>query len=198
MKRRLRALGILLATVELLSCGLRGPILSTFYQPSGPMGKAVGTTCHGHVGRSEVFKFRHDRVLVRVSLAQDDKQAKSFSLAFYFMKPYAPLMQILLPTDEFKLRLEGREEFLRLVRVYERRKALPPNDSLLLESYGGMFYRIKLKLARPIEYEQVPEFTLLFPEMLIDGQPVTFAPIQWTLTKDRLRMGDFWLLIPNC
>ena len=192
-KGSFQALSILLATVGMLSCI---PAQSTFYQPSGSVGKAVGNACRGHVGRPEIFKFQHDRVLVYAFLEEEDKQAKSLFVVFNFIKPYAPLMQILLPTDEFKIRLEGREEFLRLVRVYERREARPPNDSLLLESYGGMSYRLKLKPARPIAYEQVPEFTLLFPEMLIDGQPVTFAPIQWTLTKDRLRIEEIFIV--NC
>ena len=198
IKGRFKVFGLLLVTAGVVSCI---PVQSTFFQPSGSGGKVVGNACHGRIGRMEVFRFQHDdRVIVKAKLGSDDKQATSLFVSFSFvnpdtLKPYAPLMQILLPTDEFKIEIEGREELLRLVSVHTRMEDLPPNDSLLLESYGGMSYWIKLKPSSPIAYAHVNEFTLLFPALLIDGEPVTFAPIKWTLIKDQLRMRSLAL---NC
>lgn len=192
MKESFTVFGFLLVTAGVVSCI---PAQSTFFQPSGPGGKVVGNACHGRIGRMEVFRFQHDRVIVKTKLESDAKQAKSLFVSFEFIKPYVPLMQILLPTDKFKIRIEGREELLRLVSVHTIAEDLPPNDSLLLESYGGGYYWIKLKPSSPISYDRVQAFTLFFPTLLIDGEPVTFAPIKWTLIKDQLRMKSLAL---NC
>ena len=192
IKGRFKVFGLLLVTAGVVSCI---PVHETFYHPTGLGGKAVGPYCQGRTGPLKVFRFQHDRATVYTLVIYDEKQAKSIAINFWFVEPYTPLMKIVLPTDEFKIRTEGKEESLRLVGVHENLISIPPKDSLLLESYRGMHYRLELKPSRPIEYESVPEFTLVFPEMQIDGQPVTFPPIQWTLVKDQPRMV---LVVSNC
>ena len=187
IKGRFKVFGLLLVTAGVVSCI---PVHETFYHPTGLGGKAVGTQCKERAGPLKVFRLQHDRAIVKTNVISDEKQAKSIAINFGFMEPYTPLMKIVLPTDEFKIRIGDREELLRLVGVHENLISIPPKDSLLLESYRGLYYRLELKASIPIEFESVPGFTLVFPEMLIDGQPVTFPSIKWTLVRDQMRIAS--------